>query len=176
MGEPGPQSWASGASGESSSTDYLLSHSGVFDDDKPMLSAEPMPETGRTSNQKMPAESSFTSEPISSNPMAGTNTGTNTSAGTNRSAGVSVGTSASTSTSAGAGLDDVGIADACDILARAISKELDLLSKAGAKAFEDHDFAAVEKLMRRTSKLKSVQDRMLVTINEWKQEFSEDGQ
>jgi hypothetical protein len=63
---------------------------------------------------------------------------------------------------------------ACDLLGRSILRELESLSKAGAKAFEDHDFVEVERLMKRTAKLKLMQEKMLATINEWKRMLSED--
>ncbi len=67
-----------------------------------------------------------------------------------------------------------GIAEACDIFIRAIEKELQTLSKAGAKAFEDHDFSKVEVLMKRTSKMKGLRDQMLSTVKEWKKILQED--
>lgn len=62
----------------------------------------------------------------------------------------------------------VTLAQAFEILARALENELNVLSKAGAKAFETHDFGQVELLMKRTAKLKSMRDQMSSTISEWK--------
>lgn len=66
------------------------------------------------------------------------------------------------------GSESVTIAEACEILARAVGSELDALSKAGARAFEEHDFAAVEKLMKRTARVKSMHERINAAIDEWK--------
>lgn len=62
---------------------------------------------------------------------------------------------------------------ALDFLGRAITRELERLSKEGAKAFENHDFAQVEKLMKKTSKVKAMREQILEQMSEWKKIMSE---
>lgn len=139
-----------------SSTDRLLQHGGVFDDDDTTLpnssavgdwkaSAPPRQEKA---SAPPPPERKSESPPQEQPPVPGSTTGS-------------------------AVAPELTIAQACDLLGRSIGKELDSLSHAGAKAFENHDFQEVERLMKRTAKLKEMRDKMLATITEWKRALDE---
>ena len=67
--------------------------------------------------------------------------------------------------------DDLDLNAAFEQLGAAMGKELERLSRAGAKAFEAHDFAAVERLVKRTAKFKSMHDQMLATVQQWKRDL-----
>lgn len=70
--------------------------------------------------------------------------------------------------------EEIDLNAAFDQLTVAMGKELENLSKAGAKAFESHDFATVERLVKRTAKFKSMYDQMLSTIQQWKHDLDSD--
>jgi hypothetical protein len=67
--------------------------------------------------------------------------------------------------------EDVDLNSAFDQLISAMGRELENLSRAGAKAFENHEFTAVERLMKRTAKFKSMHDQMLATVQQWKRDL-----
>ncbi len=69
---------------------------------------------------------------------------------------------------------ETSLSAACDLLAAALDRQLGVLSRAGAKAFETHDFAAVERTLRKSTKMKQLRDEIHSTIAEWKEAFLED--
>lgn len=70
--------------------------------------------------------------------------------------------------------DDNALSSACDLLMNAVDTELQNLSKAGAKAFGDHDFIAVEKTLKKSTRVKSLRDEIMQTVSQWKQRLEED--
>ncbi|MBY0550883.1 MAG: hypothetical protein K2W95_26630 [Candidatus Obscuribacterales bacterium] len=82
---------------------------------------------------------------------------------------------ATTSVRCGTSYDDENaLSTACDLLISAVDKELQNLSKAGAKAFGDHDFIAVEQTLRKSTRVKSLRDEIMQTVSQWKQRLAED--
>ncbi len=149
---------------ESAAPEYLLNHGGVFDEGPAIQTLDP-------------ALKSTKIEPKSAQHFVAS-TDSSTSAAVPTQSTASSASSSSNSSSFSTASSHISaepnLHEACDILGRAIERELDLLSKAGAKAFEDHDFSKVEQLMKRTSKMKSMRDQMLNTIKEWKQKLGEE--
>lgn len=181
MGEPFPATSAVPEMPRSAAPpDYLLNHGGVFEDDKGSLATEaPRPQqstSGRmrraTSQNQAPA--STQASPAAATPaqaLPSTPVSTKSSASSQNPAASPALTPSSGTVpppDKGAGAGDLSMTAACDLLAQSIDKELDNLSKAGAKAFESHDFSLVESLMKRTAKLKSMREQMIKTIDEWK--------
>lgn len=68
---------------------------------------------------------------------------------------------------------NLSVADLCKLLPEAINRELQQLSKDGARAFENHNLQEVEKIMRRSGKLGSFRERMLSDIENWKRQLEE---
>ncbi|MBX9688435.1 MAG: hypothetical protein K2X27_17125 [Candidatus Obscuribacterales bacterium] len=129
--------------------DYLVRHGGVFEDEHP-LSAGGESAASASSSLNAPAAETLSS-----------------SAGAAGSQKASV-SSASTSSASFAELD---LSAAFDLVAAAVDREIELISKAGARAFEAHDLSRVEVLMKRIAKLKSSREQMKATIAQWKEEF-----
>lgn len=126
--------------------DYLSKHGSVFDDNE-----APLPSTAPS--KPAPADRPRPGRaPVSS---------------------VVEKSAASEITAGGANLSSLTMAEACDLLTRSIDNELDVLSRNGAKAFESHNFAEVEKLMKRTAKLKAMREQIIETVNSWKKSLEE---
>lgn len=66
------------------------------------------------------------------------------------------------------GVLNLTLAEACDLLSMTIDRELEALSRSGAKAFESHDFAAVERALKKSTKIKQLRDEIHSTLNQWK--------
>lgn len=174
--------------------DYLLKHGGVFEDGPELEGAEaksasgdldgqaPEPQQNSARSGRAGRTSARMSVPVNPQTQAGQPESNEDETAQSQPAGppetqqeaahqpMRQQMSQQTNTQAGSQLDpaQVSLAQAFDILAHALNNELDQLSKAGARAFETHDFAKVELLMKRTAKLKSMKDQMAATINEWK--------
>jgi hypothetical protein len=63
---------------------------------------------------------------------------------------------------------------ALDLFARVVDRELDQLSRAGARAFETHDFNAVEQTLKKSTKVKQIRDKVHATVQDWKKALAED--
>ncbi|MBX9724386.1 MAG: hypothetical protein K2X81_23455 [Candidatus Obscuribacterales bacterium] len=151
---------------ESAPPEYLLNHGGVFDEGPAIQTID---HALKSTVIEPKSSSHFVASTASADAPAVQAPSPTISSSASASSHSNSFSSSSTQISAEPGLNE-----ACDILGRAIERELDLLSKAGAKAFEDHDFSKVEVLMKRTSKMKSMRDQMLNTIKEWKQKLGDE--
>lgn len=176
------------------SPDYLKNHTGIFEDEKPIQtlnsSAPARPESAAS------LQNSAAAKPQQMNRAQQSTTGRNripkaTAAAAAAAVAASEANAANASSSAeskqentaneGANsgqLARVGSADpdfntSLDLLGRAITRELEKLSKEGARAFENHDFAQVEKLMKKTAKVKAMREQILEKMTEWKQLIAE---
>lgn len=129
---------------EGGASDFLIRHAGVFEDDKPTQAETPKDSSTKETQKLTRAQQSTTSKTKLSKTMANA-----------------------------AGLE-IGLPAACEILGRAVDKELENLSKEGSKAFENHEFARVESLMKKTAKMKEMRDQILDAIKEWNRVMKEE--
>jgi hypothetical protein len=60
------------------------------------------------------------------------------------------------------------------MLLKAVDKELENLSRAGAKAFESHDFIAVEQTLKKSTRIKLLREQIQSTVGEWQRVLSDD--
>lgn len=132
-------------------TEHLARHSSVFGDEDPLASSSPQEFPHAQSTQHATATPSRAVSAPAPAPAQ-----------------------APASQPAAPASGDVDLNSAFDQLTVAMGKELERLSRAGAKAFESHDFALVEKLVKRTAKFKGMHDQMLSTIQQWKRELDSD--
>ncbi len=154
--------------------DYLLRHGGVFEDEQPIQSLKnPSPDltsADQATTTKLPREerANRASQSQTSKMKAAAKAAQNpTPTGGQKKQEDSVAPCEAEIPG------EIDMAKACEILSKSIDFELEKLSKLGAKAFEQHDFSEVEKLMKKTSKLKSMRDEIANTINEWKKMLAE---
>lgn len=71
-------------------------------------------------------------------------------------------------------VNNITLSGACDIMSIAIDRELEALSKAGARAFEAHDFVTVERTLKKSTKIKQLRDKIHATLVEWKIALAEE--
>lgn len=57
---------------------------------------------------------------------------------------------------------------ACDVLLAAVDRQLAQLSKAGASAFESHNFSEAEKLLKKTAQMKEFREQVAKALDDWK--------
>ena len=136
---------SSNSSSGGGASEFLVNHGGVFEDDKPV---QTLADTSSSAQAKKP-DMTQSQKTTQSNPKKN-----------------AVKTGSATH-------NEIELAVAADQLGRSVERELENLSRAGAKAFEDHDFAAVEKLMKRTAKIKNMRDQILGMIEELKRELTD---
>jgi hypothetical protein len=169
---PPPPAGTTLGGGKSPESDYLLGHGAVFEDDRPVKSAEfpqkdNQPERqDRAAGEAADERRSSGFDDASEDPDALPDLrGEQESTASGNASPAAVQTAMP---------DRIGMFAACDILLKSVEVELAGLSREGAKAFEEHDFIAVERLVKRSSKLKGMRDKIFATIEEWKKELSED--
>ncbi len=181
------------------SSDYLKNHTGIFEDDKPIQTLNSAPQSAAASPESNPTQSPKSAQQMSRAqqsttgrnriPKATAAAAAAASAASAASAAFAANSAETESTSGASSSADSSIPaeignaqknmnepdlnSALDLLGRAITRELDRLSKEGARAFENHDFAQVEKLMKKTSKVKAIREQILEQMSEWKKAMSE---
>jgi len=69
---------------------------------------------------------------------------------------------------------ELSLFDACEMLRRSVSSELESLTREGVRAFERQDMEAVGRTMQKVNKIKALQDRIFDSLDEWQTELSED--
>lgn len=70
--------------------------------------------------------------------------------------------------------DELSIASACEMMRHSIDKELDSCTKAGMRAFENQDLPAIERMMKRTKKLKDFKEQVIPVLSDWERIEHED--
>ena len=76
--------------------------------------------------------------------------------------------------SAQTNLSNLSAAEACDVLEAALDRQLSLIAKAGASAFESHNFSEVEKMLKKTAQMKEFKEQVTKSLTEWKRILNEE--
>lgn len=71
-------------------------------------------------------------------------------------------------------LTKISAEEACDLLEAALDRKLADLSKAGASAFESHNFSEAEKLLKKTAKMKEFREQVSKALADWKRILQDD--
>lgn len=70
-------------------------------------------------------------------------------------------------------LSKISATEACDLLEAALDRNLADLSKAGASAFEAHNFSEAEKLLKQTAQMKEFKEQVSKALADWKRILQE---